>query len=287
MIVFLLGNVAAAFAPNFEILLAARVATVVAHGVFFGTGTGTGAAVASTLVPRSKSSQAVAVMMGGLTIAMVLGVPLGSWLGESLGWRAPFLVVAAPALVALMALRALLPTEIAHTPPESLLAQARLLTNPRLLTMYLLTAIGWGATFVVFTYISPLLTEVTGISTSAVKVALVVFGIATAAGNITGGKLADRLGTKPTLTFVLIGTSVVLAVLAFTAHSTVAVFVNVAVWGPQPEELGRGGLIERAERGQAAHALHPVAQLRRDLQGLEVLAHRSIAEALRVRPPPT
>ncbi|WP_432855039.1 MFS transporter [Amycolatopsis sp. CA-161197] len=227
MAVFLLGNVTAAFAPNFEILLAARVVTAVAHGVFFGAG----AAVASTLVPRSKSSQAVAVMMGGLTIAMVLGVPLGSWLGESLGWRAPFLVVAGLALVALAALRALLPAEISHTPPESLLAQARLLTNPRLLTMYLLTAIGWGATFVVFTYISPLLTGITGISTSMVNVALVVFGIATVAGNITGGKLADRLGTKPTLTFVLIGTAIVLAGLAFTAHSTVAVFVNIAVWG--------------------------------------------------------
>lgn len=97
--------------------------------------------------------------------------------------------------------------------------------------MHLLTAIGWGAMFVVFTYISPLLIEVTGISTSAVNVPLVVFGIASVARNITGGKLDNRLGTKPTLTFVLIGTSIVLAGLAFTAHSTVAVFVTIAVWG--------------------------------------------------------
>ncbi|MFG1659907.1 MFS transporter [Micromonospora chersina] len=225
--VFLLGNLAGAWAPNFEMLLAARVVTAVAHGVFFSVG----AAVASTLVPRNKSSQAVAVMMGGLTIAMVLGVPLGSWLGEQLSWRAPFLVVAGLALVALVSLLAFLPASIAHTPPESLIAQARLLGNPRLVTMYLVTAIGWGATFVTFTYISPLLTEVTGIGASAVNVALVVFGVATVAGNITGGRLADRLGTKPTLTFVLIGTSIVLGALPITAHSPVGVFINIAVWG--------------------------------------------------------
>jgi DHA1 family inner membrane transport protein len=225
--VFLAGNLAGAWAPNFQVLLAARVVTALEHGVFFGVG----AAVASTLVPRDKSSRAVAVMMGGLTIAMVLGVPLGSWLGEQLSWRAPFLVVAGLALVALVALLAFLPASIPHRPPDSLRAQARVLGSPRLMTMYLLTAIGWGATFVGFTYISPLLTGVTGISENAVNVALVVFGVATVAGNITGGRLADRAGTKPTLTFVLIGTSIVLAALPFTAHSAVAVFINIAAWG--------------------------------------------------------
>ncbi|MGW5434516.1 MFS transporter [Streptomyces sp. NPDC004059] len=227
MVIFLLGNLAAGFAPGFGTLLAARVITAFAHAVFFSVG----AAVASSLVPRQKANGAVAVMFGGLTVAMVLGVPLGSWIGETFDWRLPFLVVTALAAVSVISLLALLPKEIPHTPPSSLLSQLRLLRNGRLVTMYLITALGFGANFVVFTYVSPLLTSATGFSDDMVNVGLVVFGIATVVGNFWGGKLADRLGTKQAVIVVLLGLAATLAFLPVTAHSAVAVLINLAVWG--------------------------------------------------------
>ncbi|MDT0468162.1 MFS transporter [Streptomyces gibsoniae] len=227
MVVFLAGNLAAGFAPGFATLLAARVITAFAHAVFFSVG----AAVASSLVPREKANGAVAVMFGGLTVAMVLGVPLGSWIGETFGWRVPFLVVTALAAVSVTSLVLLLPARISHTPPTGLLSQLRLLRNGRLVTMYLITALGFGANFVVFTYVSPLLTSVTGVSESMVNVGLVFFGIATVIGNFWGGRLADRLGTKRAVIVVLLGLAASLALLPATAHSTVPVMVNLAVWG--------------------------------------------------------
>ncbi|MGQ5638977.1 MULTISPECIES: MFS transporter [unclassified Streptomyces] len=227
MAIFLLGNLVAGFAPGFGTLLGARVVTAFAHAVFFSVG----AAVASSLVPRQKANGAVAVMFGGLTVAMVLGVPLGSWIGETFDWRLPFLVVTALAAVSVISLLALLPKQIPHTPPSSLLSQLRLLRNGRLLAMYLITALGFGANFAVFTYISPLLTSVTGFSDGMVNVGLVVFGIATVAGNFWGGKLADRLGTMQAAIVVLLGLAATLAFLPATAHSAVAVLINLAVWG--------------------------------------------------------
>ncbi|MFF3517960.1 MFS transporter [Streptomyces sp. NPDC002573] len=227
MVIFLLGNLAAGFAPGFGTLLAARVITAFAHAVFFSVG----AAVASSLVPRQKANGAVAVMFGGLTVAMVLGVPLGSWIGETFDWRLPFLVVTALAAVSVISLLAFLPKEIPHTPPSSLLSQLRLLRNGRLVTMYLITALGFGANFVVFTYVSPLLTSATGFSDDMVNVGLVVFGIATVVGNFWGGKLADRLGTKQAVIVVLLGLAATLAFLPVTAHSAGAVLINLAVWG--------------------------------------------------------
>lgn len=227
MAIFLVGNLAAGFAPGFATLLAARVITAFAHAVFFSVG----AAVCSSLVPREKANRAVAVMFGGLTVAMVLGVPFGSWIGETFGWRFPFLVVTALAAVSIISLVLLLPRRIPHTPPVTLLSQLRLLRNRRLVTMYLITALGFGTNFVVFTYISPLLTSVTGVSENMVNVGLIIFGIATVIGNFWGGKLADRLGTRQAVIVVLVGLAVTLAFLPATAHSTVAVMINLAVWG--------------------------------------------------------
>jgi predicted MFS family arabinose efflux permease len=118
---------------------------------------GVGATVATSLVPKSKAGSAVAVMMGGLTVAMVIGVPLGSWIGQTFHWRTPFLIVTAMGSVALIGLAAFLPKTVAHQPPASLLSQLSLLGNRRLATMYLLTAVSFGGTFVVFTFLSPLL----------------------------------------------------------------------------------------------------------------------------------
>jgi multidrug resistance protein len=227
MAVFTLSNLAAAFAPNYVTLLAARMVMGVSHGVFFGVG----AAVATSLVDRSRAGSAVAVMMGGLTIAMVIGVPLGSWVGQAFGWRTPFLAVTALGGISLLGLAMMLPRAIAHVPPDSFLSQLGLLGNKRLARLYLLTAVSFGGTFVVFTFLSPMMTQVTGVSESTVSWALMMFGGATVAGNYLGGRLADSLGTKKALGTVLVGLIVSVLLLLLTAHHQVPLFINLVAWG--------------------------------------------------------
>ncbi len=123
MVVFAATNLSAALAPNYSALLASRIVMAVAHGVFFGVG----AACATSLVSKSRAGSAVAAMMGGLTIAMVIGVPLGSWIGQLFNWRTPFLIVTALATVAVLGLVWLLPREISYSRPAPFLSQLSLL----------------------------------------------------------------------------------------------------------------------------------------------------------------
>ncbi len=227
MVIFTLSNLAAAFAPGYGTLLAARIVMGVAHGVFFGVG----AAVAMSLVDRSKGASAVAVMMGGLTIAMVIGVPLGSWIGQAFGWRSPFLAVTALGIISLIGLLVFLPKRIPHTPQSGFLSQLALLGNPRLSLLYLITALSFGGTFVVFTFLSPLMTEVTGVSESTVSWALMLFGGATVVGNFLGGKMTDALGSKQALMITLVGLIISLLALPLTVHHAVPMLINVMLWG--------------------------------------------------------
>lgn len=227
MTIFTIGNVIAAFAPGYGVLLAGRIITGVAHGVFFSIG----ATVATSLVDKSRASQAVALMFAGLTVAMVIGVPFGAFVGQHFGWRAPFLAVAVLGAISVLGLIIWLPRTIPHTPPGGLFSQLNLLGKPRLLAMYLVTAFGFGGSFVVFTYLSPLMTQVTQVSEATVSLALMLFGVATVIGNLFGGRLADRIGSEPALRIVLIGLILALAALPFTATHVVPIFVNLLVWG--------------------------------------------------------
>ena len=227
MSIFIVGNLIAAFAPGYGLLLFGRIVTGVAHGVFFSIG----ATVATALVERSRSAQAVAVMFAGLTVAMVVGVPFGTFIGQHFGWRAPFLAVAALGAISLVGLTTLLPKTIPHAPPAGLSSQFALLAKPRLLILYLITVFGFGGSFVVFTYLSPLMTSVTRVTEAAVSLALMLFGLATVIGNLVGGRLADRLGTRRALTLVLIGLALSLTTLPFAASHVGAMFVNLFAWG--------------------------------------------------------
>jgi multidrug resistance protein len=227
MVIFTFGNLIAALAPGYEMLLIGRIVTGVAHGVFFSIG----ATVATSLVDKSRSAQAVSLMFAGMTVAMVVGVPFGAFVGQHLGWRAPFLAVALLGTISVIGLVIWLPRAIAHTPPAGLLPQLGLLGNRRLLSMYLVTVFGFGGSFVVFTYLSPLMTQVTGVGEETVSAALMVFGVATVIGNLLGGRLSDRMGARPALRFVLVGLIVSLAVLPFAASHVVAMFAVLAVWG--------------------------------------------------------
>jgi MFS transporter, DHA1 family, inner membrane transport protein len=227
MAVFTVSNLAAAFAPTYSMLLLSRIVMAIAHGVFFGVG----AACATSLVPRSKAGSAVAVMMGGLTLAMVIGVPLGSWIGQLFDWRTPFLIVTGLGAVAVVGLVWLLPREITHQKPAAFVAQLALLGNRRLATMYLLTAIGFGSTFVVFTFLSPLLTDITGVPKEAVNAALLLFGGATVAGNLAGGRLTDMVGTRRAMMILLCGLIASFFFIPLAIHNEIAIFVVIAVWG--------------------------------------------------------
>lgn len=227
MALFTAGNLLAWQAPSYESLVAARILTGLAHGVFFSIGS----TIATGLVPREKAASAIAIMFTGLTVALVTGVPLGTFIGQHFGWRETFLAVSALGVVAFIGSALFVPRNIAHTPPASLLQQARVLAEPRLLLVYAKTAIGYGGTFIPFTFLAPILTDISGFSAGAVGWVMLVYGVSVAAGNIWGGRLADRLGPIPALRIVFALLAAVLLLLQFTAPHPWLALVTVLLWG--------------------------------------------------------
>ncbi|MGE7989367.1 MFS transporter [Lysinibacillus fusiformis] len=187
MIVFTLGNLLATVAPTYSILLLSRVITAVSHGVFFAVS----ATVAADMVPANKKGTAISIMFTGLTVATILGVPLGTYIGQVFGWRMSFAAVAVLALIALLV--SLVAVEKVprsmHSP--SLKDVGSLIANPRIITALLMTVFGFGGTFALFTYIAPILEEISGYEAASISWLLLIYGIAVAIGNIVGGKLAN------------------------------------------------------------------------------------------------
>ena len=227
MALFTLGNLLAWKAPSYESLVLARVLTGMAHGVFFSIGS----TIATGLVPKEKAASAIAIMFTGLTVALVTGVPLGTFIGQHFGWRETFLAVSGLGVIALVGSLLFVPSSIRHAPPASLLQQARVLAEPRLLLVYAKTAIGYGGTFIPFTFLAPILQDVSGFSANAVGLVMLVYGVSVAVGNIWGGKLADRHGPIPALRIVFLLLAVVLFVLTFTAPHRWLVVATVLAWG--------------------------------------------------------
>ncbi|MBY6115320.1 MFS transporter [Mameliella alba] len=224
---FLIGNTFAAFAPGYDSLLAARFITGLAHGVFFAIAS----TIATDLVDREKESSAIALVFMGLTVALVTGVPLGTWIGQSFGWQSTFLGVVALGLIGLISSAILVPKNLRQGEAPSLRAQAQVLTSPRLLLVYLITAVGYGGNFIAFTFLAPMLEDITNLSTTAVSVVILVYGVSVAAGNILGGKLADRVGPVRSLTVIFAGLAVMLVALGFALPQPVAAIAVVGLWG--------------------------------------------------------
>ncbi|KMK68204.1 MFS transporter [Puniceibacterium sp. IMCC21224] len=227
MTLFIVGNAFAAFAPGYGSLIIARFITGLAHGVFFAIAS----TIATSLVPRDKESSAIAMVFMGLTVALVTGVPLGTWVGQTFGWQSTFLGVVALGIVGLVASAVLVPSDLPQTAAPSLRAQAQVLTSPRLLLVYLITAIGYGGNFVAFTYLAPMLTGVTGLSAGMVSLVILLYGASVAGGNILGGKLADRVGPVPALTLIFVGLAVMLVALGLALAHPVAAIAVIALWG--------------------------------------------------------
>lgn len=226
MALFIIGNAAAALSPNYELLLVARVISAFAHGVFFSVG----ATIAADLVPEDRRASAIAMMFMGLTVAIVTGVPLGTWIGQTFGWRATFWAVTGLGVIALAAIATLLPNTLTKAPAARLIDQVRVLGSGRLLIVFAMTALGYGGTFVAFTFLAPILQEITGFSAGAVSLILVLYGVAIAIGNIAGGKIANRDPVKA-LVGLFLAQAIVLALFTFTATSQVLTLVTLASLG--------------------------------------------------------
>lgn len=227
MTIFTLGNLLAWQAPGYESLIVARLVTGLAHGVFFSIGS----TIATSLVPREKAASAIAIMFTGLTVALVTGVPLGTFIGQQFGWRETFLAVSALGVIAFIGSLLFIPRSIQHNAPASLLQQLSVLRQPRLLLVYAMTAVGYGGSFIAFTYLAPILQEISGFTSGTVSLVLLVYGLSVAFGNILGGRLADRLGPVRALVMIFLGLAAVLLTLTFTASMPWLALLTVLLWG--------------------------------------------------------
>lgn len=221
MVIFIIGNLMCALAYSYDFLMFARVITALCHGAFFGIG----AVVAANLVAPNRRASAVALMFTGLTLANVLGVPLGTALGQAFGWRSTFWVVSVIGLFSLAALYSKLPSSSEEAPTE-LRKEIAALRGGGIWLSLLMTVFFAAAMFALFTYIAPILTEVTQVSEHGVSWTLLLMGVGLTLGNIVGGRLADwRLSVSLTMTFLLI--AVFSALFSWTSYSLLAAEVTL------------------------------------------------------------
>ncbi|ARU51037.1 MFS transporter [Cellulosimicrobium cellulans] len=244
MVLFIAGNLLSAVAPTYEVMLLGRVVAALCHGAFFGIG----AVVAADLVAPEKRAGAISIMFAGLTIANVLGVPFGTFLGQAAGWRATFWAITAIGVVALAGIALLVPSRVgspdgapapgaATAPgadrasgPTGLRGELAAFRSAQVWFSIAITVLGFGGMFGAFTYIAFTLTEVGGFTTASVPWLLVLFGGGLFVGNLVGGRAADRrLGT--TLVVLFAALTVVLGVFALTATSQVMTVVSLVLMG--------------------------------------------------------
>ncbi|SDD37025.1 MFS transporter, DHA1 family, inner membrane transport protein [Sphingomonas sp. YR710] len=223
--IFTAGNLLAAISDSYGMLLAARILTSLNHGAFFGVGS----VVAASLVPAERRAGAVAAMFMGLTIANVVGVPLATWVGEHLGWRASFWGISALGVATMAALRLTLP---ALPAPENgnAMAELRVLSRGPVLGALGLTVVGASAMFTVFTYITPILREATAASLGFVTAMLVTYGVGLTVGNWLGGRYADR-SVDRTLAVTLASLAVILIAFAMLMPFKAPTAILVFLWG--------------------------------------------------------
>lgn len=226
MLIFTIGNVACALAPNYAALMAARVLTALAHGTFFGVGS----VVATQLVAPERRASAIAAMFTGLTLATLLGVPAGSWLGLAFGWRATFWAVALIGVAAVAVLAWLVPAIRNESESVSLRAEARVLLRPQVQLGLAMTVLGFAGVFAAVTYLQPMLTQLGGFPMAQVSPILLLFGLGFLVGNTLGGRYADR-GLLPTLIVSLLLLSLVLGAMTEAMHHKIPAIVAVGLLG--------------------------------------------------------
>jgi DHA1 family inner membrane transport protein len=231
MVLFTVGNALSALAPSYETLAAARVLTALAHGSFFGVG----AVAARRLVAPERGTSAISLMISGLTLANVIGVPLGTFVAQQTSWRLVFGAIAIIGLGTIAGLLAWMPRELGE--PGDLRSELAAFRRGRVWLVLGLTMVGFSALFAVYSYVSPILTELGGIPVEWVTPVLALFGVGTTVGTLVGGRLGDRYG----FSFVAVGllaTAVVLAAFAALARTPVAAVVLLVLFGAVAFALG-------------------------------------------------
>jgi MFS transporter, DHA1 family, inner membrane transport protein len=222
---FIAGNVLSALAPSYGLLMTGRVVAALSHGAFFGVGS----VVAASLVAPAKQASAIALMFTGLTVANVLGVPAGTALGQAFGWRSTFWVVSALGVIGALGVLALVPHQ-ERASEAGLRGELAVFRRPQVWLALAMTALGFAGVFASFTYIAPMMTEVAGFSSGAVTWLLVLFGAGLFAGNLLGGRAADRK-LMPSLYVILAALALVLVAFVFTAHAQVPAAITIALFG--------------------------------------------------------
>jgi DHA1 family inner membrane transport protein len=225
MALFVVGNALSALAPVFGLMLTGRVVASLAHGAFFGIGS----VVAADLVAPEKKASAISLMFMGLTVANIVGVPAGTWIGQVAGWRVTFLIVAALGVVGLLGVAGLVPEKGRPKAPDVRNEFAAFRKVQVWLAMAM-TVLGYGGVFAAITYITPMMTQVAGYTESAVTWLLVLFGIGMFLGNLLGGKFADR-ALMPMLFTALGALALALLLFTVTAHDKVPAAITLCLIG--------------------------------------------------------
>ena len=233
MLMFTIFNAMSAFAPNFEFMMLSRFMAGLPHGAFFGVG----AVVASRLADEGKVAAALATMFTGLTVANVIGVPAGTWLGHNMSWRAVFLVVACIGLVTMFALHRLVPP-IAARARTRLMQDLRIFRHGALWLALGITAIGTGGFFAFFSYIAPLLTDVTHIAPARIPMVMTVVGVGMTVGVHLGGRLADRVAPLQAILILLMSMTALLLCNGLFAASQPAMLLLAFATGANALALG-------------------------------------------------
>ncbi|MCD8871483.1 MFS transporter [Staphylococcus gallinarum] len=212
MLIFIVANALAAVSVTFSMLLAMRILSALMHGVFMSIAT----AIASDLVTPDKRSSAIAMMFTGLTVATITGVPLGTWIGQQFGWEMSFVAIAIIGLISFIGNWLVVPNDLNEYDQAPIVEQLKVFKNKSLMMIYLITALGYGGTFVVYTYLTTILTDVMNYSDNAVVILLIIYGVMVAIGNTLGGKLTNHQPTK-------------VLVAIFTIQAMVLLFVGITV----------------------------------------------------------
>ncbi|MEC3764321.1 MULTISPECIES: MFS transporter [Cupriavidus] len=226
MVIYTVGNAACALAPDYTTLMIARVLTSLTHGTFFGVG----AVVATGLVPEDRRASAISVMFSGLTLATLLGMPAGAWLGLHLGWRSTFWAMTLVGLLSLAVIALLVQKSQDHGARVALRDELATIGRPQVLLGLLMTVLQSMGIFAVITYVQPLLTRVSGFGEAAVSPILLLFGAGMIVGNVLGGRFADRAPARAVLA-TLAALTVVLAAMTLAIHSQVLVVAFVGILG--------------------------------------------------------
>lgn len=227
MLVFVLANLIAWIAPSYEILLLGRVLAGVVQGVFYSMAT----VLAANLVSREKSGQAIAIVFAGLTVALVSGVPFGTFLADLFDWRAAFLFISALGVISAIAQWFLLPGKMERPAPARLIKQLSVVGVPRMLLVFLITCISYGGSFIAYTYLSEILQTITGLTPTYISLALILYGIAVVLGNIYCAKLADLVGPIKAMVVMFITLALVLAAIEKLATSPYLMIPLIMIWG--------------------------------------------------------